>query len=88
MRSLKLFNIKIMPNHGYCKNCWWWNRTGKTIGHCIMQSYYPDAMHVADENSYCPDYINREKENKKQKHTLEEAEQIKAELRNKKSNAR
>lgn len=37
-----------------------------------MQSYSPDDMHIADENSYCPDYINREKENKKQKHTLEE----------------
>ena len=37
-----------------------------------MQSYSPDAMHVADENSYCSDYINREKENNKQKHTLDE----------------
>ena len=61
-----------MANHGYCKNCWWWNRTGKTTGHCLMQSYSPDAMHKADENSYCSDYINREKENNKQKHTLEE----------------
>lgn len=61
-----------MPNHGYCKNCWWWNRTGKTTGHCIMQSYSPDAMHNADENSYCPDYVNRERHNKKGKETLEE----------------
>lgn len=61
-----------MPNHGYCKNCWWWNRTGKTTGNCIMQSYSPYAMHRADENSYCPDYINREKANKKNKETLEE----------------
>lgn len=61
-----------MANHGYCKNCWWWNRTAKNTGHCIMYSYSPDAMNVADEDSYCPDYINREKENKKQKHTLEE----------------
>lgn len=41
-----------MSNHGYCKNCWWWNRTGKTTGHCIMQSYSPDAMHVAAMDSY------------------------------------
>ena len=60
-----------MANHGYCKNCWWWNRIGKTTGHCIMWSS-PDAMNVSDEDSYCPDYINREKENRKQKHTLEE----------------
>lgn len=61
-----------MANHGYCKNCWWWNRTGKTIGYCIMQSCSSDAMHRADENSYCPDYVNREKHNKRSKKTLEE----------------
>lgn len=61
-----------MPNHGYCKNCWWWNRTGKTMGNCMMHSYSRDAMVRADENSYCPDYINREKHNKKRKETLEE----------------
>ena len=61
-----------MSNHGKCKNCWWWNRTGKTTGHCIMQSYSPDDMHRADENSYCPDYLNRKKEENKNKHTLEE----------------
>lgn len=37
-----------------------------------MHSYSPDAMNVADENSYCPDYINREKGNKRGKETLEE----------------
>ena len=37
-----------------------------------MQSYSPDAMHKADEDSYCPDYINREKGNKRGKETLEE----------------
>ena len=61
-----------MPNHGYCKNCWWWNRTGKITGHCIMQSYSPDAMHKADEDSYCPDYVNRERNNTRGKETLEE----------------
>lgn len=61
-----------MPNHGYCKNCWWWNRTGKTTGHCIMQSCSPDTMVRADEDSYCPDYVNRERNNKRDKKTLEE----------------
>jgi hypothetical protein len=37
-----------------------------------MQSYSPDAMHVADENSYCPDYNNRERCNKRGNETLEE----------------
>lgn len=37
-----------------------------------MQSYSSDAMHVSDENSYCPDYTNRERTNKKDKKTLEE----------------
>lgn len=37
-----------------------------------MQSFSACTMIRTDEDSYCPDYINREKENKKQKHTLEE----------------
>ena len=37
-----------------------------------MQSYSKDAMYVADENSYCPDYVNRERTNKRDKKTLEE----------------
>jgi hypothetical protein len=37
-----------------------------------MQSCSRYDMHVTDENSYCPDYLNREKENNKSKHTLEE----------------
>jgi hypothetical protein len=61
-----------MARYGHCKSCWWWNRTGKTTGHCIMQSYSPDAMHKADEDSYCPDYVNRERNNKNGKETLEE----------------
>lgn len=61
-----------MANHGYCKNCWWWNRTGKNTGRCLMHSYSPEAMNVADENSYCPDYVNRERNNKRGKETLEE----------------
>jgi hypothetical protein len=61
-----------MANHGYCKNCWWWNRTGKTVGHCIMQSFSKVVMVRTDEDSYCPDYINREKYTKTYKETLEE----------------
>lgn len=61
-----------MANHGYCKNCWWWNRTGKTVGHCIMQSFSKVVMVRTDEDSYCPDYINREKHIRKHKETLEE----------------
>ena len=37
-----------------------------------MQSFSRYAMVRADEDSYCPDYTNREKENKKNKHTLED----------------
>lgn len=61
-----------MANHGYCKNCWWWDRAGKTTGHCIMQSFSSYAMVRTDKDSYCPDYINRERYNKKYKQTLEE----------------
>ena len=61
-----------MSNHGYCKNCWWWNRTNNIEGHCIMQSFSKAAIVRTDENSYCPDYINREKYTKKHKETLEE----------------
>lgn len=61
-----------MANHGYCKNCWWWNRTRKTAGHCIMQSFCKVAIVRTDEDSYCPDYVNREKYTKKHKETLEE----------------
>ncbi len=46
-------------NHGYCKNCWWWKRNW-----CYSQNS------KAVDMSYCPDYINRRKENKKQ--TLDE----------------
>ena len=37
-----------------------------------MHSYSSDAMNETDENSYCPDYINCERNNKKGKETLEE----------------
>jgi hypothetical protein len=43
-----------MANHGYCQNCWW-----HKDGVCFMQS-----VETKDE-SYCPDYANRDKLNKK-----------------------
>lgn len=53
-----------MANHGYCKNCWWWNQTSKKSGTCVF------SQNKADENSYCPDYYNRKNGDKEQ--TLEE----------------
>ena len=62
-------------NHGYCKNCWWWKRhLSITIpwakGICYMQSKNIDIpgaeyFHETKEIDYCPDYINRKKEEKK-----------------------
>lgn len=37
-----------------------------------MQSFSKAAMVRTDENSYCPDYVNREKHTKTIKETLEE----------------
>ena len=42
-----------MPNHGYCRNCWWHNH-----GICYMQGV------KTQDDSYCPDYANRNKLNK------------------------
>lgn len=41
-------------NHGYCKNCWWY-----AYGWCYF------GMCTTKRESYCPDYTNREKANKK-----------------------
>lgn len=64
-----------MSNRGYCKNCWWWKRkTGSStdtniimdnLGKCYFQSM-ESCEHYTIENSYCPDYSNRKKEDKKQ----------------------
>ncbi len=43
-----------MPNHGYCRNCWWYKD-----GICYMQFVY------TKDDSYCPDYVNKNKLNKK-----------------------
>ena len=61
-------------NHGYCKNCWWWKQhlsitTPCTKGICYMQSKNvgiddAELLHETRESDYCPDYINRKKEEK------------------------
>lgn len=65
-----------MPNHGYCKNCWWWKpiptimpMVVESVGRCYMQSC-GGHQEYTPETSYCPDYLNRKKGNKKQ--TLDE----------------
>ena len=40
--------------YGHCKNCWWWD--GNV---CHFQNSEAGA------ESYCPDYVNREKEEKR-----------------------
>ena len=55
-----------MANHGYCKNCWWWEpvkfdlkQAKNVLGVCWCWKG------VTDDDAYCPDYWNREKGNKK-----------------------
>ena len=66
-----------MPNHGYCKNCWWWKSLNAAmpleseIGQCYMHSVGGHKEYLS-ERSYCPDYYNRKKGNREQKQTLEE----------------
>ena len=59
-----------MANHGYCKNCWWWNRHNKTHGNCYFHLYGSETENITEERSYCPDYHARTKGDKSQ--TLEE----------------
>lgn len=47
-----------MANHGYCKNCWWYKKENKHFN-CFMHT------NTVQDNSYCPDYTNRLKEEKK-----------------------
>lgn len=57
-----------MPNHGYCKNCWWWKEIAYDMGTCYMQPL--DIGYKETKiTSYCSDYLNRKKGNKKE--TLE-----------------
>ena len=47
--------------YGHCKTCWW-----HKDGQCYM--HYVKTR----ETSYCPDHINRQKENKLSGETLNE----------------
>lgn len=49
-------------NHGHCKNCWWWKGYCPGLGKCYMHKSDSGAYTITEENSYCPDYINRKKE--------------------------
>ena len=53
---------------GHCKHCWWWKLKDADlrIGQCYMYN------NRTEEDSYCPDYINRRKENKEYGMTLDE----------------
>lgn len=60
-------------NHGYCEKCWWWQETQETqetqeksllrknakVGFCHFANL--DYIYF---DSYCPDYVNRIRENK------------------------
>ena len=53
---------------GHCKHCWWWKlmKTHERTGNCYMSN------NRTEEDSYCPDYVNRRKENKEYGMTLDE----------------
>lgn len=56
-----------MANHGHCKNCWWYKQIKNTYiceGICYMQSRNigvkgAEVYHYTNDDSYCPDYLNR-----------------------------
>ena len=58
-------------NHGCCKNCWWWKFythigfKNKEFGKCYMQNSENGYFTYSSEDEYCPDYVNRKKEEKK-----------------------
>lgn len=53
---------------GHCKHCWWWKliNTHEHTGNCYMHH------NRTEEDSYCPDYVNRRKEDKEYGMTLDE----------------
>lgn len=52
-------------NHGYCKNCWWWEpiKFDVTQAKYVMGVCWCWKNQMAD-NGYCPDYYNRKRGNK------------------------
>lgn len=53
---------------GHCKNCYWWDRCAKDKGICFMHTYSEDT--ITQEDSYCPDFVNRKKYEKESGMTL------------------
>ena len=51
-----------MPNHGYCKNCWWWKKYYPGFGKCYMRNSDKERYTITKEKGYCPDYSNHKKE--------------------------
>jgi len=58
-------------NHGYCKNCWWWDYWKSLgikqtrFGKCYIHNGNHEPYVTTSEEGYCPDYVNRKKEEKK-----------------------
>ena len=75
-----------MANHGLCKNCWWYlpNKldgykidNGKIVkvigcGFCYMHNGDEHRYKEVNGDEYCPDYINREANNKRTHQTLQD----------------
>ena len=56
-------------NHGYCKNCWWWEKGSLGFGRCYMHKSNEENYTITNENGYCPDYFNRKKD---KEHSLDD----------------
>ena len=55
---------------GHCNNCYWWDKCSTDKGICFMHSYSEDT--ITPEDSYCPDFVNRKKNEKEFGMTLKE----------------
>ena len=55
---------------GHCKNCYWWDKCRPDKGICFMHTYSEDTITL--EDSYCPDFVNRKKNEKESGMTLKE----------------
>lgn len=48
-----------MANHGYCKNCGWYNKIDDYTGYCELSLLYNDSRLIMNSDSYCFEYIRR-----------------------------
>ena len=57
----------IMANHGKCYNCWWYEPTKFDLREARMVegNCWNLRKNSCRFDSYCPDYCNREHENRK-----------------------